>query len=223
MRVLPASLAVLPVLSFTCPAARADAADLFSCNVPAGYYRIVDLEGAGTVSLHADHSDRSQVLGTLHAGDIVFSDGTRGDRGDRIWQRIKPLQTTGWVQARNLHRALPLTLGKTDIPVSGWCGAFSPLWSIRWEGDAMTLSLYPGRHDMSVTSAEAGAHDGSGFVRAHDEQVSMTLIYSDEACRSETGAVEGWGKAQVLVRRAGGAEQLFTGCCKTAESAFVRR
>ena len=120
------------------------------CNVPAGYYQVVNLDSTGPVAFYSDPSSSSTLLGELQPGDVVQSDGTRGQHEDRAWQRVKVLQTDGWVMARHLWRTLPKTLAKTELPLAGHCGAYQPLWSMRWDEHKVSMSLYPGRYDFDV-------------------------------------------------------------------------
>ncbi len=114
-----------------------------TCDVPAGYYRLVDLEEAGVVEFRDRASHASRLLGALSAGDLVESDGTRAPDGGTTWQRVRVEQTVGWIPARNLWRTLPMTVEKTGLPVAGWCGGFAPLWSMSWNGKMLRLSLFP--------------------------------------------------------------------------------
>ena len=47
------------------------------CNVPAGYYRLVDPEDDGVIEFRELPSHQSHLLAALEAGEIVQSDGTR--------------------------------------------------------------------------------------------------------------------------------------------------
>src|SRR3954464_12247162 len=47
------------------------------CNVPAGYYRLVDKEDDGAIEFRQMPSHRSKLLAALSAGEIVQSDGSR--------------------------------------------------------------------------------------------------------------------------------------------------
>ncbi len=217
-----AASALLLCLVPAAPHATAAALDRFQCNVPAGYYRIADMGDSETLDMHAGSSLQSDVIGMLRNGEIVLSDGTRGMGNDRTWQRVKVWQTEGWVRSQRLQRTLPLTLAKTDIPQAGWCGAYTPLWSMSWTAQKLSVSLYPGKHELALTSVQPGQSPGTTLLKGSSPELSMTLVYSDGVCRDEKGATQGWGTVYAVVRR-DGVEQLYTGCCQAAVEAFVKR
>jgi hypothetical protein len=192
------------------------------CNVPAGYYRLVDLEDAGVVEFRETATHHSRLLSPLQAGEIVESDGTRAQGGGTVWQQVKILQTAGWVPARNLWRALPMTLGRSEFPVSGWCGSSEPLWSMSWNGAKLRLSLFPGRYDTDVENVQPGSSQRETLIAGKTAYVSYRVVYSDDVCRSVDGEMLGLGRAYVIVTR-NGQEQLYSGCCNIASASFPKR
>jgi len=115
-----------------------------------------------------------------------------------------------------------MSLAKTDLPTAGWCGDHSPLWSLSWTEHQLRLSLFPGRHDVTMKSVSGGVTPGTALVRGDGENFSVSFIYTGDVCRSSQGEILGWGRAHVLLRE-GEVERLFTGCCKADPQAFVRR
>lgn len=211
-------------IAFTALLLLAVAAPAFAdrqCAVPAGYYRVVNVEAQRPVPMFSATTSEATLLATLQLGDIVLSDGTRGRAQDRTWQRVTLAQTEGWVEARHLWRTLPMTLQHSELPAAGWCSAFAPLWSVHWNEGMARLALYPGRYDLPVKSVQYGASQGSAMLVASSQQVSLTLVYGDGVCRSPNGVVQGLGSAYAIVRR-GGTEQLFSGCCQALTASFVK-
>jgi hypothetical protein len=192
------------------------------CDVPAGYYRIVDPAGGTEVSLYADPSAQSQFLGTVHRGDIVFSEGIRTPRDNVTWQQVRLAQTKAWIPSRHLWRALPMTLAKTDLPAVGWCGDFAPLWSVSWTTRNFRVSLFPETHVFTTLALQSGMSPGTTIVNASSPDGAMTLVYSDAICRDQNGEVTGWGTAYLILNRNGN-QRLYTGCCVADTAAFVKR
>jgi hypothetical protein len=193
-----------------------------SCNVPAGYYRVVDPELEGALRLHEQPSLSSPVLAEIAKGDIVQSDGTRAQGDSFAWQEVKVMQTTGWIKARNLWRTLPLTHEQTEFPTAGWCGDFAPLWSMRWDHERLRLSLFPGRFDLPLTRVGAGASLGSALIAGEGEGVSYRIVFDDRICRNADGHMQGLGAAHLIITR-DGREELYSGCCAAAPEAFSKR
>jgi hypothetical protein len=192
------------------------------CNVPAGYYRIVNLEEAAAVELHAEASPGSHVLGMVRPGDIVQSDGTRGVGEGSTWQRVKIFQTEGWILARHLWRTLPLSLDEAEFPLAGWCGSHEPSWSLLWSGRELQMSTFPERYKVELSSAQPGVGTGVALVFGEAAGVSMTIIYKDEVCRDQRGVMSGLGSVYVLLASQG-TQQVYSGCCSAALSAFSSR
>lgn len=192
------------------------------CDVPAGYYRIVNVEAEAAVDWRTGPSVKTSLLGVLQPGDIVQSDGTRNVSDDRTWQRVKVLQTDGWVLARHIWRALPLTVADSAFPAAGWCGDFAPLWSMSWHDRTLRLSLYPGSYDLDLQSVQPGTNRGGVLIGGEARDISYRIIYDGEMCRGQNGAMQGMGSVHVIVRR-DGREQLYSGCCSAAPAAFAKR
>ena len=214
-------LAVLGTIGASATAALADR----QCNVPAGYYRLVDVEADGVVEFRQSPSHRSKLLAALAAGDIVQSDGTRSPDKlsmDTTWQLVTILQTTGWVPARKLWRTLPLTIEKSDIPAAGRCGDTAPVWSLSWSGDRIRLSLYPGRFELPIQTVTVSGNNAGTVVSGGAPGISYRLVYDGSICRNADGEMIGIGKASLIVDR-DGQEQLYTGCCSAAPAAFASR
>ncbi len=193
-----------------------------SCAVPAGYYRVVDFGTGDAVQLREKPSHSSALMGTLEKDEVVFSDGTRDQGSFLTWQRIRQNQVEGWVEARQLWRALPMTLAKTDLPAAGYCGASSPPWGMRWNGHSVLMSLFPGKHEFAVQSVQSGVSPGSVLVTGSAPEAAITFVYSDEICHGEGNATVGWGAAYIVVREKG-AERLYKGCCNALRTAFTNR
>ena len=143
-------------------------------------------------------------------------------RGDTTWQKVKIMQTEGWVPARKLWRALPLTLEKSAFPAAGWCGDSSPLWSMSWDGKMVRLSLYPGRFETAVHSVKTSGNFADTLISGSAPGMSYNVIYSDDVCRGPDGAMLGLGRASLIVSRDGD-QQIYSGCCTTSASAFSSR
>jgi hypothetical protein len=190
--------------------------------VPAGYYRVVNSGAGKTVQLKAKPSDGSTLMGTLENDEVVFSDGTRDRDSFLTWQRIRQNQVEGWVEARHLWRALPMTLAKTDLPAAGYCGASSPPWGLRWDYHSVRMSLFPGKHEFAVQSVQSGVSPGSVLVTGSAPEGAMSFVYSDEICHGAGNATVGWGTAYVVIRQ-NGAERLYKGCCNAFRIAFTNR
>lgn len=193
-----------------------------SCAVPAGYYRVVDLGSGEAVQLRAKPSHSSPLMGTLDRDEVVFSDGTRDQGSFLTWQRIRQNQVEGWVEASRLWRALPMTLAKTDLPATGYCGASSPPWGLRWDDHSVRMSLFPEKHEFAVQSVQSGISPGSVLVTGSAPEASVSFVYSDEICHGAENATVSWGSAYVVIRQ-GGAEKLYKGCCNPLRTAFTNR
>jgi hypothetical protein len=215
-------LAVFAIVSgsFLLPAAPAQAE--YKCNVPAGYYRLVDLENAGVVAFREQATHRSHLLGALNAGDIVESEGTRSTGDNISWQKVRVWQTVGWIPAQNLWRALPVTLEKTEFPAAGWCGNFEPLWSMNWSGAKMRLAFFPGRYESNLESVQPGSSAGEALLTGKTPDISYRIVYTGDVCRSDDGEMRGLGRAYVILTR-DGQEKLYSGCCSAAQSSFPKR
>ena len=124
-------------------------------------------------------------------------------------------QTVGWVPARKMWRALPMTVEKSEAPVICRCGDSSPLWSVSWTTDKMRLSFFPGRYDVTIQSVTASGNASGALVSGSGPGISYRLIYDDDVCRNSVGEMIGLGKASLIVDREGKVE-LFTGCCVAA-------
>jgi len=193
-----------------------------SCAVPAGYYRVVGSGPGEAVQLRAKPSRSSAPMGTLGIDDVVFSDGTRDYDSFRTWQRIRQNQVEGWVEARSLWRALPMTLAKTDLPATGYCGATSPPWGLRWDDRSVRMSLFPGKHEFEIQSVKPGVSPGSALVTASAAEAAVSFVYSDEICHGTDNATVSWGSAYIVIRE-GGVERLYKGCCNPLRIAFTNR
>jgi hypothetical protein len=193
-----------------------------SCAIPAGYYRVVDSGSGEAVQLRAKPSHTSMLMGTLENDDVVFSDGTRDQDSFLTWQLIRQNQVEGWVEARRLWRALPLTLAKTELPVAGYCGASSPPWGLRWDHHSVRMSLFPEKHEFTVQSVQSGVSPGSVLVTGSAPEAAVSFVYSDEICHGTGNATVGWGSAYVVVRQ-DGVERLYKGCCNALRTAFTNR
>jgi hypothetical protein len=222
MRPVFSCLALLLIVGLPPAGAAGDAAALFRCEVPAGYYRIANTGRGLAIAMRGAPSQMSQPLNDLHKGEVVFSDGLRVMGDNVTWQRVKVAQTVGWIQAANLWRALPLTLGKTEVPVAGRCGDHAPLWSLRWTADSLRLSLFPDRYEVPLERVESGMAPGTALVSGSTGDATITFVYTSEACRSALGEATGFGTAHVILRQ-GGRERLYSGCCSADATAFVRR
>ena len=192
------------------------------CNVPAGYYRLINLDGKFPIEFHAEASPQSKIISTLHPGEIVQSDGTRGVGEGNTWQRVKIFQTEGWILARHLWRTLPLSLDKADFPIAGWCGSYEPGWSLLWNGRELQMSTSSGRYKVGLSSAQPGVSSGVSLVSGGAAGVFMTIIYKDEVCRDQRGVMSGLGSVYVLVTRQG-RQEVYSGCCSAAVSSFSSR
>lgn len=192
------------------------------CNVPAGYYRVVDVENDGAVEFRAEPSHRSRLLAALGAGEIVQSDGTRSPGGDTTWQQVTILQTTGWVPARKLWRTVPRTLDASLVPATGRCGDSQPLWSMSWDKAKVRLSLFPGRYDAGIGKVTTSGNFSGTLVSGSGAGMSYRFIYDDDVCRNPGGEMVGMGRVHLIVSRGGG-EQLYTGCCTALPEAFAKR
>jgi Bacterial SH3 domain len=193
-----------------------------SCDVPAGYYRVVDFGTGEAIQLRAKPSHSSMLMGTLNNDEVVFSDGTRDEGSYLTWQRIRQNQVEGWVAARHLWRALPMTLAKTDLPAVGYCGASSPPWGLRWDDHSVRMSLFPGKHEFAVQSVQSGVSPGSVLVTGSAPEAAMTFVYSDEICHGAGNATVSWGSAYIVIRQ-NGEERLYKGCCNPLRTAFTNR
>ena len=193
-----------------------------SCDVPAGYYRVVDFGTGEAVQLRAKPSHSSMLMGTLNNDEVVFSDGKRDRGSDFAWQRIRQNQVEGWVEASHLWRALPLTLAKTDLPAAGSCGASSPAWGLRWDDHSVRMSLFPEKHEFTVQTVQPGVSPGSVLVSGSAPEGTMSFVYSDEICHGEGNATMSWGTAYIVIRQ-NGAERLYKGCCNPLRIAFTNR
>ena len=150
------------------------------------------------------------------------SDGTRS-RGDTTWQKVKIMRTEGWVPARKLWRALPLTVEKSGFPAAaGWCGDGSPLWSMTWEGKLVRLSLFPGRYEATVEAVKTSGNFADTLVSGSAPDMSYNMIYTSDVCRGIDGAMLGLGQARLVVSR-NGAQEIYSGCCTISASAFPSR
>jgi hypothetical protein len=212
------ALLAITVLIMVTAAARADR----DCAVPAGYYRLVDLEYAGAIEFRDRASHASRLLGALSAGDIVQSDGTRAQGGGTTWQQVRVAQSLGWIPARNLWRALPMTIGKTELPAAGWCGGHQPPWSMSWNGTRLRLSLFPGRIDTDMERVRSGAGPGETLLAGDTDGLSYRIVHSNDVCRSENGEMRGLGRAYLIVTR-NGEDELFSGCCSVLPASFPSR
>ena len=192
------------------------------CDVPAGYYRIVNLEGTLPVELHAAASEDADVLERVHVGDIVQSDGIRDVSGGMTWQHVKIIQTEGWILARHLWRTLPLSLDRAVLPEAGWCGSYDPSWGLLWTGHELQMSAYPEKYQVRLRPAQSVAGTGVALLAGTAPGVSFTIIYKDEICRDQAGVMNGLGSVYVLID-SGGRRQLYSGCCSAAASAFAKR
>ena len=193
-----------------------------SCNVPAGYYRVVNTGTEEAVQLRATPSHNAMLMGMLANDDVVFSDGTRDRRNDFTWQRIRQNQVEGWVEASRLWRALPMTLAKTDLPAAGYCGASSPPWGLRWDDHSVRISLFPEKLEFIVQSVQSGVSPGSVLVTGSAPEAAMSFVYSDEICSGAGNATVGWGSAYIVIRQ-NGVEKLYKGCCNALRIAFTNR
>jgi len=209
-------LAFMNVLLWSTPGQAA------SCNVPAGYYRVVDFGTGEAVQLRAKPSHSSMLMGTLDNDEVVFSDGTREQGSDLTWQRIQQNQVEGWIAARHLWRALPMTLAKTDLPAAGYCGASSPPWGLRWDDHSVRMSLFPGKHEFAVQSVQSGVSPGSVLVTGSAPEAALSFVYSDEICHGAGNATVSWGSAYIVIRQ-DGVEKLYKGCCNPLRIAFTNR
>ena len=115
-----------------------------------------------------------------------------------------------------------MTLAKTELPVAGWCGGSSPLWSLKWDATSVHLAFFPERHDYAIQSVQSGATAGAALLSSTSPGGSLALIYGSEMCLDQNGAAQGWGTASIIVRR-NGQEQLYRGCCNSARTASARR
>ena len=115
-----------------------------------------------------------------------------------------------------------MTLVKTDLPVAGWCGGSSPIWSLRWDATSVHLAFFPERHDFAIQSVQSGATASAVLLISTSPEESLALIYGSEMCLDQNGAAQGWGTASIIVRR-NGQEQLYRGCCNAARIAFAKR
>ena len=197
-------------------------ADLASCNVPPGYYRIVNPAAKEAVQLRAEPSQSSMFMGVLGNDEVVFSDGTRNQGQGVTWQRIRQDQVEGWVEASHLWRALPITLAKTDLPVAGSCGATSPPWGLRWDEHSVRMSLFPEKHEFTVQSVQAGVSPGSVLVTGLAPNASLSFVYSDEICHGVGNSSVGWGSAYIVLSQ-NGVQRLYKGCCNALRTAFTNR
>jgi hypothetical protein len=217
-----AALAAIPVLTVIAPTgAHADR----QCNVPAGYYRLVDRESDGVIEFRQTPSHRAKLLAALDAGEVVQSDGTRSQdaaSAATTWQQVTILQTTGWIPARKLWRALPLTLDKSLVPAAGNCGDSSPLWNMSWTGDRLRLSLFPERYDLPIQAVATSGNSGGALAGGSSAGVSYRFIYEDDVCRNAKGEIAGIGRAQLIFTR-GDREHLYSGCCSAAAASFPPR
>lgn len=193
-----------------------------SCAVPGGYYRVVDFGSGVAVQLREKPSHTSMLMGTLENDEVVFSDGTRDQGSSLTWQRIRQNQVEGWVEARHLWRALPLTLAKTELPAAGYCGASSPPWGLRWDDHSLRISLFPEKHEFAVQSVQSGVSPGSVLVTGSAPEAAVSFVYSDEICYGAGNATVSWGSAYIVIRR-NGAEKLYKGCCIPLRTAFTNR
>ena len=200
---------------------QAGGVDVPQCNVPAGYYRLVDVESDGAIEFRQHPTHRSPLLSALEVGGVVESDGTRSP-GDTTWQKVKIMRTEGWVPARKLWRALPLTLEKSAFPAAGWCGDSSPLWSMTWDGKRVRFSLYPGRFETAVHSVKTSGNSASTLVSGSAPGMSYNVIYSEDVCRDLKGGMLGLGRAHLIVSR-NGEQEIYSGCCTISASAFSSR
>jgi hypothetical protein len=193
-----------------------------TCDVSAGYYRIVNLTGTEPIEMRAAPSPDADLLGLLAPGDIIESDGRRDQHGDRAWQQVRLLQTEGWVQARSLWRALPQTQDNTEFPVAGWCGATDPIWSLKWDNNSARIALFPERHTMTLSAVQAGTNPGAVLVSGGATDAEVKVVYSSGVCRNPLGQMRGLGSVQVILSQ-NGTERLFSGCCSVDPSAFPKR
>jgi hypothetical protein len=193
-----------------------------NCPVPAGYYRVVDFGTGEALQLRAKPSHSSMLMGALNNDEVVFSDGTRDHGSYLTWQRIRQNQVEGWVEARHLWRALPMTLAKTDLPAAGYCGASSPPWGLRWDDHSVRMSLFPGKYEFAVQSVKSGVSPGSVLVTGSAPEAAMSFVYSDEICHGAGNATVSWGSAYIVIRQ-GGVEKLYKGCCNPLRIAFTNR
>ena len=115
-----------------------------------------------------------------------------------------------------------MTLAKTELPVAGWCGGSSPLWSLKWDATSVHLAFFPERHDFAIQSVQSGATAGAVLLSGTSPEGSLALVYGSEMCLDQNGAAQGWGTASIIVRR-NGKEQLYRGYCNAARTAFARR
>jgi hypothetical protein len=193
-----------------------------ACAFPAGYYRVVESGTGEAVQLRAKPSNSSTLLGTLENDDVVFSDGTRDQGNNLTWQLVRQNQVEGWVEARRLWRALPMTLAKTDLPAAGYCGASSPPWGLRWDGHSVRMSLFPEKHEFAVQSVQSGVSPGSVLVTGSAPDATVSFVYSDEICQSADKATVSWGAAHIVIRQ-NGVDRLYKGCCNPLRIAFTNR
>lgn len=210
------------VLIFLALAAAPPALAERTCDVPAGYYRVVNLTGTEPIEMRATPSPNGDLLGLLAPGDIIESDGRRGQHFDRAWQHVRLLQTEGWVPASNLWRALPQTQDNTEFPVAGWCGATDPIWSLKWDKESARIALFPERHTLALSTVQAGTNPGAALVSGNAADAEVKVVYSSGVCRNPLGQMRGLGSVQVILSQ-NGAERLFSGCCSVDPSAFPKR
>lgn len=195
------------------------------CNVPAGYYRLVDREQDGVIEFRQMPRRGSKLLAALQAGDIIQSDGVRSPDAagsGTTWQQVTILQTTGWVPARKLWRALPLTLEQSEVPVTGHCGDTGPVWSMSWNAGRMRISLFPGRYELPIQAVTVSGNFASALVTGSAPGISFRFLYDGDVCRNAGGEMMGIGKAQLIVDR-DGREWLYSGCCSAALQSFPVR
>lgn len=193
-----------------------------SCDVPAGYYRVVTSSTGNAVQLRAMPSHSADLMGTLENDEIVFSDGSRNQSKSLTWQRIRQNQVEGWVEANHLWRALPLTLAKTELPAAGYCGASSPPWGMRWDDQSVRMSLFPEKHEFIVQSVQSGVSPGLVLVSGSAPEAALSFVYSDEICHGVGNSTVSWGSAYIVLRQ-NGVEKLYKGCCNALRIAFTNR
>ncbi|MFO1107429.1 MAG: SH3 domain-containing protein [Amaricoccus sp.] len=172
---------------------------------------LYDLSGVDSVlNVRQAPDTGAAVLGTLPARSKGIEVIARSEDGG--WGRINFREGTGWVSLDYLA-AQPDPWAAGALPRDLRCFGTEPFWSVRHQGDKVTLSR-PGEPDRTLTidSVHGGAGTPQRVVVARDGEAGLTLGIAPEQC-SDGMSDRGFALGAMLSE---GSDAPLKGCCTIA-------
>lgn len=189
-----------------------------------GFYSVAGLKPGDTLNVRDRSSARSEVLGELGPGTVVFATGQTHRRDGQPWYQINHREGLAWVNAAFLTKQRVVTISDTWAPIAGSCGGFEPGWEASWDADGLRLQIMSGpigsaRFSRVISPQGAPTPSVIEFTN-RGQDMRMTLVLQNQQCEALPVDRDSYQTGLLLVE-VGGSLSAYSGCCNPAAGAIT--